>query len=304
MPIAPVRRTGVTLVEVLVAIFLMGVGMLALLTLFPVGAISMARALKDDRCATAAANADAVATAQDLRHDPLVAAAYLNPFPGSAAPAKSPVAAWSGPSYGVFVDPLGAAVFPSTVGALAGVTPGIPRTSMSLSNGPARGGTVLSPAEATRWCSLLDDVLFQADGTPDPSAGGVQRYGQYTWAWLLRQTRAGDPTVVEASVIVYRGRSVDLVNGETTGAASGTLGSNTVTVTGTGLNLRTGTWILDTTPASNGAVPGYFYRVVDWFVDTANDQTVLELESSLRANVSLVTLLDNVAEVFDRGTGP
>src|SRR3954447_9298845 len=55
------RRQGATLVEVLVAIFVMGLGLIALLTLFPLGAIRMAQAIQDDRCATAVANADAIA---------------------------------------------------------------------------------------------------------------------------------------------------------------------------------------------------------------------------------------------------
>ena len=46
------RRSGITLVEVLVAILIMGVGMIALLTLFPLGALNIAQALKDDRAAT------------------------------------------------------------------------------------------------------------------------------------------------------------------------------------------------------------------------------------------------------------
>jgi hypothetical protein len=292
------------LLEVVLALFVMGIGLLALLTLFPLGALSMARALKDDRCATAAANADAIAAAQNLRNDPLVTPAYLNPFPASAAPAQSPVAAGSGPSYGVFVDPLGAPVFPAAVGALAGVTPGVPRTSMSLQNYQARGAAQLSVDEATRWCSLLDDISFQTNGTPDQSAGGVTRYGQYTWAWLLRQPLAGDSNVVEAWVVVYRGRSTDMAHGETTYPASGTSLDTAVTVTGTGLALRTGTWVLDTTPAANGAVPGYFYRVTDYSVDTANNQTILQLDSPLRSNVTALTLLEDVAEVFCRGTGP
>jgi prepilin-type N-terminal cleavage/methylation domain-containing protein len=61
------HRTGVTLIEVLVSIFIMGVGLLAILTLFPLGAYSMAQAVKDQRCAEAAANADAIAVLRDLR---------------------------------------------------------------------------------------------------------------------------------------------------------------------------------------------------------------------------------------------
>jgi hypothetical protein len=97
----------------------------------------------------------------------------------------------------------------------------------------------------------------------------------------------------------------DVPNGETVYPASGNMGETSVTVTGTGLNLRTGAWILDTTQQlSNGAVPGYFYRVVDYFEDTANNQTVLQLDSTLRAPVQVVTLMDNVVEVFYRGTAP
>lgn len=54
------RRPGVTLLEVLVAIFVMAIGLLALLTLFPIGAIQMAQAVKDDRTAGEATHADAL----------------------------------------------------------------------------------------------------------------------------------------------------------------------------------------------------------------------------------------------------
>src|SRR6516225_10384823 len=54
------RRRGVTLTEVLVAIFVCGLGLMALMTLFPLGAMNMAQAIKDDRCGHAAANATAV----------------------------------------------------------------------------------------------------------------------------------------------------------------------------------------------------------------------------------------------------
>src|SRR5262245_49799153 len=43
------RRNGITLTEVLVAIFIMALGLMALLTLFPLGALRMFQAVKDDR---------------------------------------------------------------------------------------------------------------------------------------------------------------------------------------------------------------------------------------------------------------
>jgi hypothetical protein len=52
------HRPGVTLTEVLVALFVMAVGMIALLVMFPLGAQQIAQAIKDERSAQAANNAD------------------------------------------------------------------------------------------------------------------------------------------------------------------------------------------------------------------------------------------------------
>ena len=59
LPDPPARdsQAGVTLTEVLVAIFLMGVGLLALLALFRLGALQMAQAIKDDRTGAVAEEA-------------------------------------------------------------------------------------------------------------------------------------------------------------------------------------------------------------------------------------------------------
>jgi hypothetical protein len=54
----------VTLLEALTAIFIMAIGLLALLTLFPIGAMSMAQAIKDDRCAQTASQADGLMRVQ------------------------------------------------------------------------------------------------------------------------------------------------------------------------------------------------------------------------------------------------
>src|SRR5262245_7442791 len=56
-------EAGITLIEVLVGILITGVGLLALLTLFPLGAQEMAQAIKDDRTAAIAAHAQAVSDA-------------------------------------------------------------------------------------------------------------------------------------------------------------------------------------------------------------------------------------------------
>ena len=58
-------RRGTTLIEVLAAIWITGVGLLALLDLFPTGAVSMAQAVREDRAAN---NLSQVAYAVEAYH--------------------------------------------------------------------------------------------------------------------------------------------------------------------------------------------------------------------------------------------
>src|SRR5262245_31428466 len=57
------RRAGITLLEVLVSIFVTGIGLLALLALFPLGLLDIAQAIKDDRAGEAAISAVALSEA-------------------------------------------------------------------------------------------------------------------------------------------------------------------------------------------------------------------------------------------------
>jgi prepilin-type N-terminal cleavage/methylation domain-containing protein len=297
-------RPGVTLIEVLVTIFIMAIGMLALLVLFPLGALKMGQALRDDRCASSAALADSIALTWDIRHD------ATNVIPAFTANGVN--TALLGPSNGVLVDPYFAPVS-QTVG-----TSTLPRRTFAIN------GVNVAGNQAVRWCTLLDDDTFAVDGTPDLGSnnnatngppGYAQRAEAFTWAWLVRQSQAGSSAVVDMSIVVYRKRDVSiLVESTFNTVANGTLpnsnlaGSNTMTISygapGGQPNLRTGQWVLDTSPSAsgNGAVPGYFYRVVG-YTDYGNGTMELELETNLKQNVTQVVVPDAVAEVFDRGTG-
>ena len=72
-------RAGLTLMEVLVSIFIMAIGMLALLTLFPLGALRIDQAIKDERTAQAAVQATAYAKILDLANDPTVRYSLMDP---------------------------------------------------------------------------------------------------------------------------------------------------------------------------------------------------------------------------------
>jgi hypothetical protein len=329
--------------EVLVAIFIMGVGMLSLLTLFPLGALNIGRALQDDRTAGAAAMAENIALAQDVRHDQLVVGGgnppannnyFLNPFPTQPAPPppaqpQYPLPAnWPGPSWPVYVDPFGVLLGANTIGALAAQSnPGLPRCNLCFStNNPGRTTppppTPLSYTEAVRWFTLLDDITFTPGGVPDTSFSGgyVQRAERFTWAYLLRRPRASSDAVTDLSVVVYAGRTTSALGGENPYAATGAKDTNAVVVTWDPATqekpaIRIGTWILDATYDQTTLVAhGDFYRVVNVTEDPAvPNQLTLELQTNLRADLlpvggavtvgGTVVVMENVVEVFDKGDG-
>jgi hypothetical protein len=302
------RRPAATLVEVLVAIFVMAIGLMALLALFPLGALSMGRAIKDDRTAGAAANATAMAIAQTVHRDNSLIAAFTNPDATVYNDAPP-----TGPSYPVYVDPVGRLSYLAPANNyVAGQSPGIAR----------RGVSYATTAQQTlQWFTLLDDIVFDVNGTPSTSGGSVEREGIYSWAYLLRRPLASVASEVELTVVVYNNRALQMTptlqSDET--AYNGTFdpvnkASNVVTLTTPGQHtFRAGGWVLDATAGSivnQKATPGHgtFYRIVNV---TDVDATTVELElqsqvlgfpNNAASNCTFIAL-EGVAEVFPKGTG-
>lgn len=312
------KRGGVTLTEVLVAIFIMGIGLLSLIALFPIGALNMAAAIKDERTADAARNAAAIAKLLNIRDDDNVFPRYTNPdFP---APLTSlPVVSTGSPSYPVYIDPRGFANGSTRIGVLPGVSPGFARWEPTKIN---------TPYLRAYWTTVLDEMVFDEQGaallTP-PVGGMVQREPRYSFAFLCRQVQAypanpaslssppySTPYGVSLSVVVYDRRPNFLVSGvpveEGCYRASFTIGSNLAVLDWTGQappNIRRGSWILDATVLGPGGVAephGYFYRVVNI---TPLSATTAELELQYKAQATAVNgvavVMESVAEVFDKG---
>src|SRR5205814_713569 len=80
---------------------------LALLALFPLGALTMAQAIKDDRTATAVYNATGIAEAHEFRRDQLLVSAAGDVFKDPAANGFPYPAHADLPGYPVYVDPVG-----------------------------------------------------------------------------------------------------------------------------------------------------------------------------------------------------
>lgn len=265
------RRRGVTLTEVLVAIFVTGLGLMALMTLFPIGALNMSQALKDDRTAHAAANANSYirtwwrTQVTNGQSDPWFAAQTGN-----------------GPSTPVYIDPIGLAI---TGGDLPG---GIRRVSAPWAS--------TNPQILERF-SLLDDYTFNKNGLVRAPGNVPEREGQYSWAYMVRRLRASDPRVLEYAIAVYQRRSLTLASsggftGEANFPVNFAAGATTVTVPDSA-KVRKGGWIMDGTN-------GYFYRVRG--INTGGGNHTVTIENPFRAAGASIVCLQNVVEVFERST--
>jgi hypothetical protein len=334
------NRTGATLVEVLVAIFVMGIGLMALLALFPLGVFSMAQAIQDDRAAHSSANATSLAVAYSLHNDPQITAAFSNPG-GTDVNWNVVTADNNAPSWPVFVDGVGALIAPAPytlwVGRSSTVTypPCICRqtpnyiTSLPVAN---------QKAAVLQAFTLLDDVRFNIQGTPDLSTGAVDREGNFSWAYLLRRPLMSKPATVNMDIVIYSRRSLNLTTGLTmpeyafTGSVDLTAATgrpNVVTLYwGLGQNppaVRAGSWILDATPVIDTTTKppsvtsqchAKFYRVVgvnELPDPLPNPNNLHQIEVEVADNLqdfpagALTTtatfmVLEGVVEVIPRGT--
>ena len=323
------RRSGVTLLEVLVAIFIMGIGLLALLTLFPLGALRMAKAIQDERCAQAAANARAIAVMKNIRGD-LTPTGLLNPTDGFFnAGGGGNNADPDGPSYPVLVDPIGwratAGLLPQQI--LVGGASNMARRSVSFVTAAPNAAQ-----EALQWFTLQDDIDFEnalpgaANGPPGwprfllpPPPMSFIRDTRYSFAFLCQRPRNADTSIVDASVVVFNKRSLAGQAGLSLPEyvypnSAFNVGTNTIIIS-YGANVPPpvgpGDWVMDNTYVPSATNPnaasahGYYYRIVG-ATDTGGNTLELEVEQPLRGFAANATgtaiILDGVAEVFAIGT--
>jgi hypothetical protein len=297
------RRKAITLIEVLVALFVMAIGLLAVITLFPLGGLTMAQAIKDDRAATAANNGAAVAEMTNLRFDSgdrdSIRTAYYDPG-GGLSPISEDA---DGPSYPVLIDPVGVR---SGFGTTLGMS--WPRREPRFTEGQFDWAVY-------QWFTMLDDMAFEETGAPKLwRSRFLQRESIYSWAFLLRRPRCGTRSVVDLTVLVFRNRPLQLTPslspvGEAVYQTPGVVPKGSRTVSLTSPRVRRGDWIVDITPEqtppgrlAHGPAHAYFYRIVGT-TPGSGGVTHLELQHPLRANASRFLLWQNLVEVFDKGPG-
>jgi hypothetical protein len=336
-------RSGATLLEVLVAIFIMGIGLIALLVLFPLGALTMAQAIRNERAAHAAVAASAAANIHDFRRDALLYTIPNDAFHDPAylfGLAKGSVgqANLEKRSFPILIDPVGyrtAAGLQSqnSVGGLP------PATSLLLTRSSASivENAVLPETPSLisyRWFTFQDDIVFDKAGNAHITAATnpptIERDVRFSLAYLLQRPRTADPSVVDCSVIIYDSRPVGLAGnldlpefpyflfdaGTGTSEVTFTPSTNNIRIHyGAPFNkvappIRSGDWVLDVS-IYGGEPHAFFYRVAG--VSDSGTYLDLETQQPLRGfgNAASVgtnqggrlLFMEGVAEVFERNVG-
>ena len=322
------RRDGLTLVEVLVTIFILGIGLLAILTLFPLAAVNMARAVKDDRAYQLARQTDGLFRAYwkaeivekfpTGTHDAVLFNALTNANDSVTDQHTGlNAAADIEPSYPVVVDPEGYIARPSVsnplasrnwVGDNASIV-NVPRRTMRLFT-DTLGRDVLSTMYLKDTVGYDEDLRLTAD-----------REYRFNSMVIIQRPLNRNQFAANMTIVVFDDRPhLFAPQGvETVHSATFTPGTTVVTVNVPPANLEVvpGNWIMDATvlpPTVTAVTPlvrhANPYQVVSVNPDPNNaNVTLLELQSPVlttdtstlpRAYTGTLVVLRGVAGVFPR----
>ena len=317
------RRTGTSLIEVLVTVGILGIGLTSVIAMFPMAAITMGQALKDDRTATAAVTADGLIRDMHWRNvvePPTPQEQYYYTMDGGGTTGLPQLAADGNPSYPVFVDPMGKVAGRGSVGdagTFAASTFAIPRETLKVVSDQPPGN---QSSLALRLSSQMDGLSFDEDGNVPQPPSFEKRELRYNWLWVVQRPVNRDRLSTTLRVVVFDKR-VHLYRPpgfETVFQTTFIPGQTSVTVAGTTAEVRKGSWVMDgtigTDPAGRPIRHANFYRVLS--VTDANGNYVLELHTPIarldgrtEPYGGNLVVMPAVADVYERpmlvgGAGP
>jgi len=291
------RRTGTSLLEVLVGLGILAVGAIGAFVLFPFAAINVSRALVDDRTTTCAITADGqmrdvhrqyvvewetrlrVPYASEPYHramdDPTVyGVAGVAPVPKNSDQA----------SYPVFVDPMTYVISPGApVGGKGGtnIPTSIPRVTLTLMQVDPLTQNARPALEQNslplRYCSQLDGLLFDEGGAVSTQNSNDMRELRYNWLWVLQRPINRDRHTVRMQVVVFNRRAhlyappnCEATFGNAPPSPFGgnipltfVPGENTITGVPATAEVSKGTWVMDGTIGFDTA--GRPLRHAEWY---------------------------------------
>ena len=284
-------RKGLTLLEVLITIFVMAIGFLSVLTLFPLAARKVARGIDSDRATLMAGNA---ATSASILGFNNMAQLFAN-SELSQLPPQDPRRLQ--PSSVVHVDPAG----------------------LFSGSGTFQGSYLMPsnqnqlPANWREWVVSQDELRFESNGLPEQ---GFRRGERYSASYLFRRRQLNDPDSLECLIFVYTGRPIEFGNNAfiPLNLINDPTNQSGITVTEPGTNGTPGpvgpdrflgrtSWIMDL--STDGAKPRWkkFYQVQTAELSGVN-QLTLTFDRAPEAPITNAVWVDFLFDWFDRGTLP
>jgi hypothetical protein len=316
------RRAGTSLVEVLVTIGILGIGLTSVIALFPMAAITLSGALRDDRTATCAGTADGFI--RDIHQRNVVEPPTLVPpqpilepyfwamdgNTGNAATAL-PAPGPNEPSYPVFIDPMGVAARGTSAPVGDGGFTKIPRvTLLTIASQPAAN----QPNLALRLCSQMDGLSYSDDGIVQ--TGANMRELRYNWLWVVQRPVNRDRNTATLKIVVFDKRVHLYAPPGQEAVYPNTIFTpgTTAVIVSAAADVRKGSWVMDgtITPASVSFGSGSairhanFYRVLS-VTDLGNGTYALELHTPITrvdgqfgAYTGNLVVMPAVADVYER----
>ena len=298
-------RQGLTLLEVLITIFVMAIGFLSVLTLFPLAARKIIRSIDSDRASLISGNSGLALNILGFKKDAQAIfesdLMNINANPGLATLKfkrsryvhTDPIAINAGYSPPLSLFPQ---FFPTTV--------------------------VSFPGGFNSYRDLLisqDEIQFTAEGKPEP---GFRRGQRYSTSFLFSRGKLNDPNSINCLTLVYVGRPVESgvdnqipLNIQPRSGPDKSLEfilNGQLPNNGPDREFGRNSWILDITPTFS--LVGYqipqfkkFYQVQNVEPISATQfKVVLDRPISCESGATFLEQaiwFDYLFDVFDRGTG-
>ena len=283
-----IKRKGITLLEVLISIFIMGIGMLSVLAMFPAAADMMGRAITNSQIAEGLVNARGMQDGVDWISPSGPYYQYLN----------APV--WKSPTTDTPVFLL-LDQYASVVGINS-------FSNLSIEVGSISGGGIT----AGRFFTCNSDLILNNQGVANKDDDGnsvsVEREAKFTIAhFFTKPNPITNQNYIKRNILVFKDRSQVITSNDFTYyPISSFISTNqfTLSVNANGA-LKTRQWVMITDSLANA-----YPTAVDFFeISTADDsgaKTTIEISPSLPSTgfgtgAKSVYLLKDVAKVIYTG---
>ena len=323
-PLRSNPRKGLTLLEVIITIFVMAIGFLSVLTLFPLAARKVVRSIDSDRVNLMAANASGSENVLGIRQ------AVQSQIDAELATSGTPLL----PSSIYHFDPIG--VIGTSGGSRIPVLKALgafrlmglnDNASADLSLNSIRGFFQLpsiSDLKLKEWLTSQDEIIFEPWGLPEQN---FRKGNRYSVSFLYRRNTLADRNSLETLMLVYAARSIEFGNDTGTILSLQVPADNTASTLvindpvqspgGPDRVFGRGAWLMDVSSNLISGKPRWkkFYQVQNVENNGTGQLTVsldrnLEADSASSANVfpvaqdAKIIWVDYLFDWFDRGIGP